>query len=241
MAGKRRPSRCCAASGRLAGPGVVGRSTACAIPAEHVVVAAGAISSCPRSRPARARGRLEHARGDRHEGGSAKACWCWAAAAGVELAQACVRLGGEVTIVEGASHLIAREPAPLGEARQRRCSATGSKSTSARARLPLDARARTTSSSSRTARKLRGEACSWLRGRRPRVDGLGLETVGVKVDPHGIPVDAQLRAGERCGRSATSPASWPLTHVGKYPGRSRRRRTSLAGAQRQYEAVPRVT
>jgi pyruvate/2-oxoglutarate dehydrogenase complex dihydrolipoamide dehydrogenase (E3) component len=35
---------------------------------------------------------------------------------GVEMAQAVCRLGGEVALVEGAEHVLAREPAPLGEA-----------------------------------------------------------------------------------------------------------------------------
>ena len=35
---------------------------------------------------------------------------------GAEMAQAVRRLGGEVTLVEGAEHVLAREPAPLGEA-----------------------------------------------------------------------------------------------------------------------------
>jgi len=35
---------------------------------------------------------------------------------GAEMAQAVRRLGGEVTLVEGASHVLAREPAPLGDA-----------------------------------------------------------------------------------------------------------------------------
>src|SRR3954447_23215281 len=35
---------------------------------------------------------------------------------GVEMAQAVRRLGGEVALVEGAEHVLAREPAPLGEA-----------------------------------------------------------------------------------------------------------------------------
>ena len=35
---------------------------------------------------------------------------------GVELAQAVRRLGGEVALVEGAEHVLSREPAPLGEA-----------------------------------------------------------------------------------------------------------------------------
>ena len=35
---------------------------------------------------------------------------------GAEMAQAVRRLGGEVTLVEAASHVLAREPVPLGEA-----------------------------------------------------------------------------------------------------------------------------
>src|SRR4051794_37025835 len=35
---------------------------------------------------------------------------------GVEMAQAVSRLGGEATVVDGADHVLAREPAPLGEA-----------------------------------------------------------------------------------------------------------------------------
>src|SRR5579862_5511061 len=35
---------------------------------------------------------------------------------GAEMAQAVRRLGGEVALVEGASHVLAREPAPLGDA-----------------------------------------------------------------------------------------------------------------------------
>ena len=35
---------------------------------------------------------------------------------GVEMAQAVRRLGGEVALVEGGAHVLAREPAPLGEA-----------------------------------------------------------------------------------------------------------------------------
>ena len=36
--------------------------------------------------------------------------------AGVEMAQATARLGGSATVLDGAPHLLAREPAPLGEA-----------------------------------------------------------------------------------------------------------------------------
>src|SRR6202041_409011 len=42
----------------------------------------------------------------------------------------------------------------------------------------------------------RGDPLLVATGRRPRVDGIGLETVGIQPDPHGLPVDAHLRFGE---------------------------------------------
>ena len=55
-------------------------------------------------------------------------------------------------------------------------------------------------------------------GRRPRVEGIGLETVGVQAGPHGIPVDEHLRAGERLWVIGDVNGVWPLTHVGEYEG-----------------------
>jgi pyruvate/2-oxoglutarate dehydrogenase complex dihydrolipoamide dehydrogenase (E3) component len=48
--------------------------------------------------------------------------------------------------------------------------------------------------------------------------GLGLETVGVEPDAHGVPVDAHLRAAERLWAIGDVNGLWPLTHVGKYQG-----------------------
>src|SRR5262249_39278071 len=45
-------------------------------------------------------------------------------------------------------------------------------------------------------RELRGDHLLAATGRRPRVAGIGLETVGITAGPHGIPVDPPLRAGE---------------------------------------------
>ena len=46
-------------------------------------------------------------------------------------------------------------------------------------------------------RELRGDHLLVATGRRPRVEGIGLETVGITPDPRGIPVDSRLRAGDR--------------------------------------------
>jgi pyruvate/2-oxoglutarate dehydrogenase complex dihydrolipoamide dehydrogenase (E3) component len=90
-------------------------------------------------------------------------------------------------------------------------------------------------------RELRGDRLLVATGRRPRVEGIGLETVGLEAEAHGIPVDAHLRAGERLWAIGDVTGIWPLTHVGKYQGRVVA--ANILGEQREahYEAVPRVT
>jgi pyruvate/2-oxoglutarate dehydrogenase complex dihydrolipoamide dehydrogenase (E3) component len=160
---------------------------------------------------------------------------------GVEMAQAVQRLGGEVVLVDGGSHLLAREPAPLGEAladvlrRDGIEIVLGAHATQARRDgedfvLVLD-----------DGRELCGDRLLVATGRRPRVSGIGLETVGIEPDPHGIPVDGSLRAGERLWAIGDVTGIWPLTHVGKYQGRVVA--SNLLGGPREanYDAVPRVT
>jgi dihydrolipoamide dehydrogenase len=88
---------------------------------------------------------------------------------------------------------------------------------------------------------LRGDRLLVATGRRPRVEGIGLETVGVEAGPHGIPVDEHLRAGERLWAIGDVNGIWPLTHVGEYEGDVVA--ANIAGDTRpaNYEAVPRVT
>src|SRR5436305_14252997 len=64
-------------------------------------------------------------------------------------------------------------------------------------------------------RELRGDRLLVATGRRPRVQGIGLETVGVEAGAHGVPVDAHLRAAERLWAIGDGNGLWPLTHLGK--------------------------
>ena len=159
---------------------------------------------------------------------------------GVELAQAVRRLGGEVALVEGAAHVLSREPRPLGEAlaevlrRDGVELALAVRVAAARREgddyvLELD-----------DGRKLSGDRLLVATGRRPRVEGLGLETVGVEPGPRGIKVDPRLRAGERLWAIGDVNGVWQLTHVGKYQGRIVA--ANILGDPREanYEAVPRV-
>ena len=67
-------------------------------------------------------------------------------------------------------------------------------------------------------RELRGDHLLVATGRRPRVEGIGLETVGITPDRHGVPVDSHMRAGERLWAIGDVTGIWPLTHVGEYQG-----------------------
>ncbi len=227
-------------SGRLAGPGVVEvdgvRHTA-----EHVVLAAGADPIVP---PVPGLRELDGVWTNREVTGlkavPRRMLVLGGGPVGVEMAQAVARLGGEVALVEGSAHLLPREPAPLGEALGDvlGCEgielALGVHATAARREadeyvLELD-----------DGRELRGDRLLVATGRRPRVEGLGLETVGVEANAHGVPVDARLSAGERLWAIGDVNGIWQLTHVGKYQGEVVA--ANILGEPREanYEAVPRV-
>jgi pyruvate/2-oxoglutarate dehydrogenase complex dihydrolipoamide dehydrogenase (E3) component len=159
---------------------------------------------------------------------------------GAEMAQAVRRFGGEVALVEGAEHILPREPAPLGEALAEVLRRDG-------VELVLGARATAARRDGadyvlefENGDDLRGDRLLVATGRRPRVDGLGLETVGVETDGHGIPVDEHLRVGERLWAIGDVVGIWPLTHVGKYQGEVVA--SNILGEERaaDYDAVPRV-
>jgi pyruvate/2-oxoglutarate dehydrogenase complex dihydrolipoamide dehydrogenase (E3) component len=159
---------------------------------------------------------------------------------GVEMAQAVRRLGGEAALIEMAEHVLSREPMPLGQALGEVLRRDGvelvlsANATAARRDgddyvLEID-----------DGRELRGDRLLLATGRRPRVQGIGLETVGVEPDAHGVPVDAHLRAAEGLWAIGDVNGLWPLTHVGKYQGEVVAANILGESRKANYEAVPRV-
>ena len=159
---------------------------------------------------------------------------------GVEMAQAVHRMGGTVTIVEHAAHLLPREAAPLGQAlgdtlrRDGIDVALDVGATMARREgndfiLQLD-----------DGRELRSDRLLVATGRRPRVESVGLETVGIAAVTHGIPVDAHMRVRDRLWAVGDVTGTWQLTHVGKYQAEVAS--SNILGELRaaNYDAVPRV-
>jgi pyruvate/2-oxoglutarate dehydrogenase complex dihydrolipoamide dehydrogenase (E3) component len=228
-------------TGRLAGQGAVEvdgvRHTA-----EHVVVATGSDPFVP---PLPGLSELDGVWGTR-EATSMKAVprrllVLGGGAAGVELAQVVRRLGGEAAIVEGADRVVPREAEPLGKALSAALRADGIElvlgmhATAARRDgdgyvLEFDRR-----------EALRGDRLLVATGRRPRVNGIGLETVGIEANPHGIHVDEYLRAGERLWAIGDVTGIWPLTHVGEYEADIVAANIAGKSQPANYEAVPRVT
>jgi pyruvate/2-oxoglutarate dehydrogenase complex dihydrolipoamide dehydrogenase (E3) component len=228
-------------TGRLAGTGVVevdgARHTA-----DHVVVATGSDPIVPAVPGLR---ELEGVWGTR-EATSMKAVprrllVLGGGSAGVELAQVVRRLGGEAVLVEGADRVLPREPAPLGHALSEALRRDGIELT-----LGMHATAARRDGDEYVlefegAPELRGDRLLVATGRRPRVEGIGLETVGVEADPHGIRVDEHMRAGERLWAIGDVTGVWPLTHVGEYEGDVVAENIAGDGRPANYEAVPRVT
>jgi len=227
-------------AGRLAGPGVVEvdgvRHTA-----DHIVLANGADPVVP---PVTGLRDLEGIWGSR-DATSMKSVphrllILGAGPVGVEMGQVVRRLGGEVVITDMAAHVLGREAAPLGEALgtvlQREGIELVLSSSVTKARrdgddyvLELDG-----------GQELRGDRILVATGRRPRVKGIGLDTVGVEENAHGVPVDAHLRAADGLWAIGDVNGLWPLTHVGKYQGEVVA--DNILGRPREanYEAVPRV-
>ena len=88
--------------------------------------------------------------------------------------------------------------------------------------------------------ELRGDRLLVATGRRPRTDGLGLETVGVEPTRQGIPVDERMRVTDGLWAIGDVTGVWPLTYMGKYQGRVAA--ANILGRERvaNYDAVPRV-
>ena len=228
-------------TGRLAGPGVVEvdgvRHTA-----DHVVLANGADPVVP---PVPGLRELEGVWTSR-EATSMKAVprrllILGGGPVGVEMAQAVRRLGGEVASSTGASTCSPASRRRWARRSARSCAARASSSCCRRTRTAARRDGEDYVVELDDGRELRGDRLLVATGRRPRVRGVGLETVGVEADAHGVPVDAQLRVAEQLWAIGDVNGLWPLTHVGKYQGDVVA--ANILGEPREanYEAVPRVT
>jgi len=226
--------------GRLAGKGVV-NVDGTAYSATHLVISTGSIAQFP---PIDGLEELDGLWTNREvtalRGVPERLLILGGGPVGAEMAQAMSRLGASVALVEGEQRLLPREPAALGEALVQVFESEGIELVLGQhangARRHGDGYALDFPDGS----ELRGDKLLVATGRTPRVEDIGLETVGIEPSRDGVKVDERLSAGEGLWAIGDVTGIWPFTHVGKYQGRVVAANILGRPATASYEAVPRV-
>jgi pyruvate/2-oxoglutarate dehydrogenase complex dihydrolipoamide dehydrogenase (E3) component len=232
-------------AGRLAGPNRVrvagGADTARAYTAEHVVISTGSVPFVP---PIPGLRELDGVWTNREATGvkelPQRLLVLGGGPVGVELAQALARMGVSVALIEGADAVLPREPRALGEALGGALESDG-----VELKLGQHASAARRSGADYVldfpdGSELRGDRLLVATGRRPRTDGIGLETVGIEPGRGGIEVDARMSAAPNVWAIGDVTGIWPLTYVGKYQGRVAAANILGRATEAAYDAVPRV-
>jgi pyruvate/2-oxoglutarate dehydrogenase complex dihydrolipoamide dehydrogenase (E3) component len=159
---------------------------------------------------------------------------------GIELAQFMARFGTRVTLVQGPSKLADREAPEIGAALAEILQGDGIE-----LRLGVHARSVRLDDGRRTVTlddgtEARGDVLLLATGRRPRTEGIGLETVGIEPGKRGIPIDDRCRAAERVWAIGDVTGTAAFTHVAKYQGRIAAADILGQEVKADYRAVPRV-
>jgi dihydrolipoamide dehydrogenase len=205
-------------AGRIAGPGrvdVAGRS----LRTERIVVATGSDQRIPPIDGLREAGFWTNREATTLSEVPSTVVVLGGGASGIESAQMLRRYGAEVTLVQSGDRLLPREDPRVGELVAEALRADGID-----VRVGARASAVTRQDGRRTVRlddgsEVEGEQLLVATGRAPRVDGLGLESVGIEPRPRGIAVDERCRAAEGVWAIGDVTGAMPFTHVAKYQAR----------------------
>jgi pyruvate/2-oxoglutarate dehydrogenase complex dihydrolipoamide dehydrogenase (E3) component len=146
-----------------------------------------------------------------------------AGAVGLELAQAFVRLGTEVDVIDAAAAFLPREDPEIATVMRDILESEGIRfhlGAQALRVARVDGGVELTLSDGAGERELRGDQLLVATGRTPNVEGLGLEAIDVRVGDMGIAVDTHLRTSVRGVFAAGDvTGTLPFTHVAAYQGR----------------------
>jgi pyruvate/2-oxoglutarate dehydrogenase complex dihydrolipoamide dehydrogenase (E3) component len=159
-------------------------------------------------------------------------------AVGVELAQFFRRMGSDVTLVEHNGHLLPRIDADAGELLRARLEEDG-------VDVLTDAEARAAEHGPAGIRVslgsgtvLEAERLLVATGRRPNVEGIGLEPLGVEITRRGVTVDERLRAADGVWAIGDAAGVGLLTHLGKYQARVAAANIAGDDQSADYRAIP---
>jgi pyruvate/2-oxoglutarate dehydrogenase complex dihydrolipoamide dehydrogenase (E3) component len=162
-------------------------------------------------------------------------------AIGCELAQAFARFGSEVTVLEVADRLLATEEPEACEVISRVFDADGIR---VEAGITIKRVAHEGGRFLVSTDRGELEAAQLLvaAGRRPNLQGIGLETVGLDPDAKAVETDERMRAADRLWVVGDVTGKGAFTHVSMYQGELVVRDVlGTAGPVADYRAVSRVT
>ncbi len=157
---------------------------------------------------------------------------------GCELAQAFGRMGAAVTLVDVADRLMPRDHPDAGKLIADVLEGEGIE-------LRLGAKIERVEPGMRMhlggGETLAADRILVATGRRPNIDGLGLESLGVAISKRGVEVDEHLRAAGNVWAAGDVTGIAMFTHVGKYQARVAAADMAAREARADYRAIPAVT
>ena len=154
---------------------------------------------------------------------------------GSELAQFFSRMGSKVTIIEHGSHLLGRVHEDAGSLVADCFREDGIDVRTGVAVTRVEPGVKLTLDDGST---VEAERLLVATGRRPNVEGLGLEQLGVTVGRRGVEVDERLRAADDVWAIGDVNGVALFTHVGKYQARVAAADMCGREAKADYRAIP---
>lgn len=160
-------------------------------------------------------------------------------AVGCELAQCYARLGSRVTLVQGGDRLLPRMDPEATSILAETLAEEG-------VELRFGAEAtRVEGGGGEPFRlelagqePLEAERLLVATGRKPNVEGFGLERLGMTIERKGIAVDERLSAADGVWAAGDVTGVAPFTHVGKYQGRIAAANVAGQQVEADYRAIP---
>ena len=159
---------------------------------------------------------------------------------GVEIGQAYSRMGVSVALVERSDRLLPNEIEAAGHALGRALSDEGIELHLGESAEHVAAHGDGYALTLGDGRKLVGDKLLVATGRKPRMDALGLDSVGIHPPDQGIHVDERMRAGDGIWAVGDVTGIMPFTHVGGYQARVAAADMLGQPARADYRAIPRV-
>ena len=159
---------------------------------------------------------------------------------GVELGQMLSRYGAEVTLVEGAERLLGREEPSVGDQLAELMGAEGIGLRLGKKAEAVEATDGGVAVTLDDGERIEAERLVVAVGRKPRVEEIGLDQVGIEPGERGIEVDEHCRAADGVWAVGDVTGISPFTHVASYQAGIACDHILGNPRSADYRAVPRV-